>query len=326
MRDKLLEEILCILTGESIDTEKVRSRLYILLRKYEIEERCTELSTVHEDDISKYIRLFLINKKVAGRTERTLAFYKGQLNNFFEGVNKSPIEVTSDDIKLYLATKEIRDGNSKVTIANTSRAIASFYKWMTKEEYITRDPMYKVDSVKVPKRKKHAFTEFEIEKLRHIVTDKRDIAILEVLLSTWCRVSEVEQMNISDIKGEKMEVLGKGEKTRTVYLNAKAQVALADYLQSRTDKNDALFVSRRGKATRLSKGSLEKITKDYGEKCGIDKCHPHRFRRTGATFALRRGMPIEQVSRLLGHENIETTQIYLDISEDALEQAHRKYV
>lgn len=309
-----------------IDPDVIKSKLVMILSNYEISKRTTEISVINEDDTSKYIRLFIINKRVAGRTERTVNHYKNELNRFFIEVQKSPVNVTSDDIKLYLAMKEVRDGSSKVYLQNMLRVISSFYQWMTKEEHISKNPMNKVDGIKIPKVKKHAFSEIEIELLRNKITDLRDKALLEVLLSTWCRVSEISNMNVEDIKSDNsMEVLGKGQKMRKVYLNAKAIVAIDDYLKSRTDSNKALFVSKDKPYNRLKNSAIEIITRNYGKDCGIENCHPHRFRRTGATLALKRGMPIEQVSTILGHESIETTQIYLDISEDDVAMAHRKY-
>lgn len=327
MRNKMLKEIEMALINAGLDAERVKSRLVIIVNNYEITDRCTELTVFqNEDDISKFIQLFLVNKRVSGRTERTLKGYKAELGRFFREVVKSPLEVTPDDIKLYLATKEVRDGVSKVSQKNTLRVISSFYQWMTKEEYIVKNPMNKVDDIKCPKIKKYAYTELEIEKLRDAIIEIRDKAILEVLLSTWCRVSEVEHMNRSSIDGDRLDVIGKGNKIRTVYLNARAVVAINRYLKTRTDDNDALFVSLLRPHDRLKTSQIEKLMRNYGKTIGINNCHPHRFRRTGATFALRRGMPIEQVSKILGHESIETTQIYLDIFEQELANAHRKYV
>lgn len=166
----------------------------------------------------------------------------------------------------------------------------------------------------------------ECERLRDNCTSLREKAIVETLLSTWCRVSEIERMNISDICGDQITVVGKGEKERIVYLNSKAILSLSNYLDSRDDKNDALFVSFNKPHDRLLKSSIESTMRELGNRAGVANVHPHRFRRTGATMALKSGMPIEKVSRLLGHESIETTQIYLDINEDEIHQAHKKWV
>ena len=358
MRDKLLEEIQMVLMSEGIDIDAVKAKLTIVLNNYEVQQRSTEVAVVSEDDISKYIRLFLISKRVSGRTERTIKNYKENLTRFFREVQKSPLEISSDDIKLYLATKEVRDGNGKVYLKCIYRVLSSFYQWMIKEEYILRNPMNKVDEIKTPKVKKEAFTENEIEQMRFCINgDLRTQCIFELLLSTWCRVSEIVQIKLSEIAENRETVLvhGKGNKDRICYINARAKIYLERYLKERSDDNPYLFpdcvIGVGGEETfahkcktakckqrdwwkakemvgsgYIDKGTVEIRLRKLGRKAQVEKVHPHRFRRTGATFALRKGMPIEQVSKLLGHESIETTQIYLDVSELELEQAHKKYV
>lgn len=359
MRDELMNKILCLLAEYDIDTEKLKSRLYMVLAEYEVETRHTEIAVVQEDDITKYTKRFLIAKRVAGRTERTLKCYSDELTRFFGEVRKSPLDITSDDIKLYLAMKEIRDGVSKTYQKHMLMCISSFYTFMQKEEYITRNPMNKVEAIKAPKRRKEAFTEIQIEQLRMAADgDDRLSCIIEILLSTWCRVSELAQMKISDISedGESILVHGKGRKDRICYLNARAKLKIKRYLNQRNDTSPYLFPGsntgpRDGdwnfpeackkagvkqkdwwKAAelvadkRMDGSSIGALLRHLGKRAEVEKVHPHRFRRTGATFALRRGMPIEEVSKLLGHESIETTQIYLDISERELQRAHEKYV
>lgn len=354
-----MQEITMLLISSGIDAEVIRSRLTIILNEYEITSRNTEVAIVNEDDTTKYLRLFLISKRVSGRTERTIKHYKSELSRFFIETQKSPLDITSDDIKLYLATKEVRDNASKVYQKNMMRVISSFYQWMTKEEYILKNPMNKVDEIKVPKVKKEAFSENQIEQLRfEIGDDIRLMCIFELLLSTWCRVSELAQIKLRDLSESKDTVLvhGKGSKDRTCYINARAKIWLNKYLSERTDDNEYLFAQcrigvndsdetfstacKRGKTKpkdwwkqenlvgegHIDKSGIESMLRKLGKRANVENVHPHRFRRTGATFALRRGMPIEQVSKILGHESIETTQIYLDISEQELEQAHKKYV
>lgn len=360
MRDKLLKEILMLLMAADVDTDTIKSQLIIVLEKYEVSDRCTEVAVVDENDVEKFIKLFLINKRVSGRTERTIKHYKAELGRFFREVQKTPTEVTSDDIKLYLAVKEVRDKAGKCYQKNILRVISSFYQWMVKEEYVLKNPMNKVDDIKTPKIKKEAFTETQIEQMRYALKDDiRLSCIFELLLSTWCRVSELVQMKMSEIS-ENMETVlvhGKGNKDRICYINAKAKLCLQRYMEERKDKNVFLFPNSNactpcvGQAEipvkcrernispknwwtigeligdgHIDKSSVESMLRNLGKRANVEKVHPHRFRRTGATFALRRGMPIEQVSKLLGHESIETTQVYLDISERELEQAHKKYV
>lgn len=359
-RDDLMTKLQQILVDYNIPPDDLRSRLYIALEPYEITERSTELVVADEESIEKYIRLFLIHKRVTGRTERTLRYYELTLRSFFQECQKLPTEVTPDDIKLFIALKDVRDGNSKVTQNNMLRNLSSFFTWMQKEEYMPKNPFNKIEKVKAPKIKKPAFTELDIERLRNAIhpNDSRLALIFELLLSTWCRVSELANMKISEFSESKESVLvhGKGQKDRICYLNARSRLALEKYLNQREDDIDWLFpasiftacesngisVAMKGapkeervnwwkrkeliKNQPIDKSTVESKIRALGKTAGVEHTHPHRFRRTGATFALRRGMPIEQVSKLLGHESIETTQIYLDISENELEQGHKKYV
>lgn len=353
-RDDLLVNLQRLLIVYNIPPEELRAKLFLTLEPYEISKRSTELVVADEETTDRYIKLFLINKRVAGRTDRTLQHYQSTLRKYFREIPKLPTEVTADDLKRYFALKEVRDHVQKVTIKNDMRVLQSFYQWMLREEYIVRNPFNKVDDIKLPKSKKQAFTEMDIERLRSNIpeNDIRLQLVFEMLLSTWCRVSELTDVKLSDISENKDSVIvhGKGQKDRICYLNAKTKLLLEKYLLKRTDNNIYLFprtkdgiasLNRRlPKAElcnwwqfpenvgegHLDKGTVEVMIRELGRKAGVEKTHPHRFRRTGATLALRRGMPIEQVSKLLGHESIETTQIYLDISEMELEQSHRKYV
>lgn len=359
MRDKLLKELEYSLITLGIDPEIIRSNFVMILNNYEVQKRCTEIAIPDESAVEKYIKMFLVNKRVSGRTERTLKHYKNELERFFREIPKSPLEVTSDDIKMFLAIKEVRDHVSKITQQNSLRVLSSFFEWMIRDEHIAKNPMHKVERIKLKKKPKEAFTETQIELLRFQIDDDiRLLCIFELLLSTWCRVSEIAQIKLKDISEDKETVLvhGKGDKDRICYINAKAKICLTKYLQERTDDNEYLFANSKFKCgdkkdtqstackkykvkprdwwkapeivsdNHIDVCTIEAAIRKLGEKAGVENTHPHRFRRTGATFALRKGMPIEQVSKLLGHESIETTQIYLDISEDELANAHRKFV
>nr|DAW23467.1 MAG TPA: SITE SPECIFIC RECOMBINASE XERD [Caudoviricetes sp.] len=360
MRDELMTKIINLMMLYDIPVDEVKAKLFLIMEPYEITARTTEVAVTNDESADKYIKLFLLNKRVAGRTDRTLNLYNLALRMFFRECNKLPTEVTGDDIKLFLAVKEVRDGASKCYLGNLLRPISSFYAWMMREEHISRNPMNKVDNIKQPKTQKTAFTEMQIEQLRMTIRDEdiRLKLIFEMLLSTWCRISELTNMKISDISEDRNSVIvhGKGQKDRICYINAKAHLFLVKYLAERKDNSDWLFpkcaikVAEGGicfaeackhakvkpymwwKVPELisnepaDKSVVGSAIRELGKKAGVEHTHPHRFRRTGATFALRRGMPIEQVSKLLGHESIETTQIYLDISERELEQGHKKYV
>ena len=236
---------------------------------------------------------------------------------------------------------------------NERRALSTFYGWMLNNEHISKNPMNKVETMKISKPKKQAFTEMDIEKLRDACRTERESMIVEVLLSTWCRVSELCGIKIEEIDGDKVVVHGKGEKDRTVFLNAKAQLAIEKYLIKRNDDNHWLLPKRKELGVRpltskgakredacrwyenkemidgdlhCDKGTIESIVRNLGKRAGVKNAHPHRFRRTGATFALKTGMPFMTVSKLLGHANIAVTQVYLDISDEDLENEHSKFV
>lgn len=355
MRKELETELIDLLIPYKnvIPLEDIRTQLIIILSEYEIDKRKTEVAIRNEDKNNLYLAKFLAAKAASGRTDRTLHFYKNSIMASLNKMGKTFDEITPDDLRLYLAVRIRKDQVSKVTVNNERRALSSFYQWLQREEILLKNPMSKVDEIKVVKTKKEAFSEMDIEKLRHECRTSREKMILEFLLSTWCRVTELAQIKLTEIDGERVLVHGKGEKDRFVYLNARAQFALQEYLLERKDDNPYLLPKAKyagsgiGKASKgipkanscewykearlvddyecTDKGTIESIVRELGKRAGVPKTHPHRFRRTGATFALKNGMPILTVSKLLGHNNINTTMIYLDISDDELEGAHKKY-
>lgn len=355
MRNQLETELVNVLFAyrNNIPFEDIKAQFTIILDNYEIEKRKTEVVIYEEDKNRKYIALFLASKAAGGRTERTLFAYRNYLTHIFSQIGKNADEVTSDDIKLYLAKKLRVDKITKTSVDNERRALSSFYGWMLTNEYIVRNPMNKVETMKYSKPKKYAFSDIEVEKIRAACVTERETMIVEVLLSTWCRVSELAGMRIDEIKQDKAIVHGKGEKDRTVFLNAKAQLAIMNYLNKRSDANPYLLpkAMNAGDAASFTKGrkravsnkwyenpalvddsehcdkcTIESIIRKIGKRAGVENAHPHRFRRTGATFAMRTGMPIMTVSKILGHANISVTQIYLDINDEDLEAEHGKYV
>lgn len=355
MRNELETRIMNTLFAyrNNIPFEDIKAQITIILNDYEIEQRKTEIILRDEDKNKKYIAMFLASKAAGGRTERTLKAYRNYLTKILDTIGKNADEITADDIKLYIAKKLRIDNVSKVSADNERRALSSFYGWMLNNEYITRNPMNKVETMKYSKPKKKAFTDVEVELLRRACSSERELMIVEVLLSTWCRVSELCAIRIDEIETDKITVHGKGEKDRTVFLNAKAQIAIQQYLNKRKDDNPYLlprssasgsasaFTKGRKKAEMnkwyelpemvdpeepCDKGTVESIVRTLGKRAEIKNVHPHRFRRTGATFAMRAGMPFMTVSKLLGHANIAVTQVYLDINDEDLENEHGKYV
>lgn len=320
--------------------------LYMKLNKYDITLKSTEVA-VYEGDINETLfKKFIISKKVSGCTDRTIEHYAKTLKFVFNVMQKSCLEVTSDDIRTYMARRKIKDNVAAITINNEWRVLSTLYTWLQKEEILIKNPILKVPQMKAQKKKKKAFTEIEIEKMRDALKNEREKAIFEILLSTGARISEIVNIKLSEISNNQDLVHGKGQKDRIVYLNAKAQLALGKYIEKRNDKSEYLFPAGiyKTKATgsskthmwwtkrenvnedkHIDKSTIEAFIRRRGRKVGV-VAHPHKFRRTCATFALRNGMPIEQVSKMLGHESVGTTQIYLDMTEKDLEIAHEKYV
>jgi site-specific recombinase XerD len=349
-REELRQKLIMVLVKNQVPDAV--TEVDAILGEYEIQRRSTEVALLSEDRNEYLFKKFLMAKIVKGCTDRTVKYYGSTLDFIFERIHKTADEVTADDIRYYMAVRQKKDGVSKVTIGNEQRVLGSFYTYLVSEEIICKNPMAKVERIKCRKKKKNAFTEIESEKIRDAAKNARERAIVEVLFSTGCRVTELVSIKISDIDKDKMIVHGKGEKDRMVYLNAKAVIAIERYLAERNDNNPYLFCGgyyvqeKRGclyqnakngewykdaelvhPSNPADKGTIEQLMRRLKKRSGITSgCYPHKFRRTCATMALKRGMPIEQVSKMLGHENIATTQIYLDIDESELEQAHRKYV
>lgn len=325
------------------ELQQIKMQFDILLHDYDVKKMSTEL-TVYKGGVNDEMLLrFLRAKAAKGCTKRTVEFYQKTISKTLEKIGKPYNEVTPDDVRYYIAYRVSREGVTKTTVGNEIRNLSSFYTWLSTEEILLKNPMNKVDRVKQVRKKKKAFTQMDVEKIRAGCKTKREQAIIEVLLSTWCRVTELVNIKISDIKDGKCTVLGKGDKYREVFINARAQIAISVYLAERKDENPYLFAKKKERTGSggmawytkpefvdpcqpMDKSTVESLVRAIGKRVGVENVHPHRFRRTGATMALRIGMPILQVSKLMGHENINTTQIYLDISDEELEASHEKYV
>lgn len=350
-REELINNLCLYMQSKTNETMlDIKNRLYMLLEPYEILPRTTEVAILKEDRNEYLLKNFLIAKKVKGCTKRTLEFYAVCIKKILDTIGKTVDDITPDDIRYYMALRLQRDKVTKTTAGNELRSFSSFFSWLYAEEIIRKNPMARIDKIKQEKTKKEALTELEIEKLRDATDDEKEKFLIELLLSTGCRVSEVVQILLSDIDGERILVHGKGQKDRYVYLNAKAQLALSNYIKERNDKNPYLFprcesvqvLKKRGISHKnmrrwwknaenivdghVSPSTIEQTTRRIAKRASVERANPHKFRRTCATMALRRGMPLEQVSKMLGHEEVSTTQIYLDLTEDELALAHKKYV
>lgn len=308
-------------TLKDIDTGTVRNILTLALMDCEI-IKYTKAVTVYKGEPNKQIiKAFIVAKKVAGASDRTANYYRFIIGQFFAKVGKQFDAINANDIRIYFAKRELEDGVSAVTRNNERRVLSSFYGWLFDEELIERNPMRKVSKIKTKKVQKKAFTAMDLEQIRAHCQNEKETAVIETLISTGCRVSELCGITLADIQDDAVTVHGKGDKDRTVYLTAKAQLSIKNYLNSKAYKK------RRNKAKVFpTVHTVQEIVRRVGESAGIDKCHPHRFRRTCATNALEHGMPIEYVSRMLGHESLETTRIYLDLNDHDMQIAHRKYV
>lgn len=271
---------------------------------------------------------FIATKRLEGRSDKTLELYRFTIAKMISTVEKHVCTLTTEDIRSYLSNYQDQKGISKATMDNIRRNLSSFYRWLEDENYVFKSPLRRIHKIKTRKVVKEAYSDEELERLRDNCKYKRDLAIIDFLFSTGIRIGELIKLDRSDIDFEEREciVLGKGDKERVAYFDAKAKLHLQEYLATRSDDNPALFVSIRKPARRLTAGGVEIMLKRMGLKCNVEKCHPHRFRRSCACSALDKGMPIEQVQKMLGHEQISTTLTYLVIKESSVKHSHRKYL
>lgn len=277
---------------------------------------------------SNYLAMFLNAKKIEGCSERTLSYYKTTVEKLLDGITDPIRKVTTDDIREYLANYQGLNDCSKTTIDNIRRNISSFFTWLEEEDYIIKSPMRRIHKIKTTKTVKEVISDEEIEKMRDKCKNLRDLAIIDLLYSTGIRIGELVRLNVDDIDFEEREciVFGKGDKERRVYFDAKTKIHLMGYINSRSDTNPALFVSLDAPYDRLQISGVEIRLRRLGRELGINKVHPHKFRRTMATRAIDKGMPIEQVQKLLGHSQIDTTMHYAIVNQTNVKVAHRKFI
>lgn len=275
-----------------------------------------------------YLSMFLNAKKIEGCSERTLSYYKSTVEKLLWSIDESIRKVTTDDIRGYLANYQCRNNCSKTTIDNVRRNISSFFTWLEEEDYIIKSPMRRIHKIKTVKTVKEVISDEEIEKMRDGCRNLRDLAIIDLLYSTGIRIGELVRLDIDDIDFEEREciVFGKGDKERRVYFDAKTKIHLLGYINSRSDTNPALFVTLDAPYNRLKIPGIEIRLRRLGRELGINKVHPHKFRRTMATRAIDKGMPVEQVQKLLGHSQIDTTMHYAIVNQANVKVSHRKFI
>lgn len=276
----------------------------------------------------EYLEMFLDAKKIEGCSERTLQYYRVTINRMFESVSEIVRKITTEDMRTYLSDYQKLNNCSKVTVDNVRRNISSFFSWLEEENHILKSPMKRIHKIKTNQQIKEIINDEDIEKLRDKCSCKRDLAIVDLLYSTGIRVGELVNLNITDINFEDREciVFGKGGKERKVYFDAKAKLHLQAYISSRTDNNTALFVTLDSPYDRLKISGVEIRMRQLGRSINLSKIHPHKFRRTMATRAIDKGMPIEQVQKILGHSQIDTTMQYAMVNQNNVKSSHKKFI
>ncbi len=315
---------------DTISSEQMKKLECVLAEVLYAMPPCSIKKKNREDLINQFINA----KRIEGFSEKTEKYYSSVLFYFESKINKELCSVSPDDVRDYLLTYQKNHNCTNVTLDNIRRIFSSFYKWLEEEDFIIKSPMIRIHKIKTPVKIKPAFTDEQIEKLRKNASfSKRDLAIVDFLLSSGIRVSELNKLNRNTINLETRTciVYGKGGKQRETYFDVRTKVEIENYLGTRRDKNKALFVTERkykknGSCKRLSINAIEKIIRDIGKKSEISNVHPHRFRRTLATRAIDKGMPIEQVQVLLGHTKIDTTLRYANVQQSNVKFGHQKYL
>ena len=299
--------------------EKLQEVLRYTLAKYEV----TGNQNKEKYSEQNYIELFISAKRIEGCSEKSLKYYKATIEAMLDELQKDVKHIVTDDIRGYLTEYQEKKKLSKVTIDNIRRILSSFFSWLEDEDYILKSPVRRIHRVKTG-----TYSDEVLELMRDNCTELRDLAIIDMLASTGMRVGEMVLLNRNDIDFNEREciVFGKGSKERVVYFDARTKIHLQNYLNSRSDDNPALFVSLKLPHERLKIGGVEVRLREFGKQLGLNKVHPHKFRRTLATMAIDKGMPIEQLQQLLGHRKIDTTLRYAMVKQSNVKIAHRKYI
>lgn len=292
---------------------------------------CDCLSSSEEKSENKsfdLVQLFIASKRVEGCSNKTVHYYESTIRNAVEKIGKEVVTITTDDLRMFLDEYQEENNISKVTVDNIRRILSSFFSWLEDEDYISKSPVRRIHKVKTCKTVKETYSDETLEIMRDECDGLRDLAMIDLLASTGMRVGELVKLNRDDIDFENREciVLGKGNKQRKVYFDARTKLHLQKYLRSRDDSNEALFVSLQKPNDRLLISGVEIRLRNLGKKLNINKVHPHKFRRTLATAAIDKGMPIEQVQQLLGHQSIDTTLQYAMVNQNNVKQSHRKFI
>lgn len=327
MKEKLIMEIMqCMLPYlDYAQLSQLKQTMEHTLFNYDVSS--TKVDN-EENDSKVLIDKFIAAKRIEGCSEKTLRYYQTTITAMVSKLDKNVRHILTEDLRTYLTEYQNKNQSSRVTIDNIRRILSSFYSWLEDEDYIIKSPVRRIHKVKTVSDIKDTYTDEELETMRDNCDEIRDLAMIDMLASTGMRVGEMVLLNRDDINFTEREcvVFGKGDKERIVYFDARAKLHLREYLDGRTDENPALFVSLKAPYERLQIGGVEHRLREIGKRLNILKVHPHKFRRTLATMAIDKGMPIEQLQRLLGHQRIDTTLQYAMVKQSNVKYAHRKYI
>lgn len=328
MKQKVINEVIqgmlgCLNNVQLKRLQEVLRHALFCKQVSELEEEVTAALTNEQ-----LLENFLGAKRIEGCSEKSLTYYRTTIETMNAKVEKNVREMETNDLRTYLTEYQQEKNPSKVTVDNIRRILSSFFSWLEDEDYILKSPARRIHKVKAAMTIKETYTDEALEKMRDNCNEPRDLALLDMLASTGMRVGELVLLNKKDIDFEEREcvVFGKGSKERMVYFDARTKIHLQNYLQERSDNNPALFVSLRAPHQRLKIGGIERRFRELGKKLDIERVYPHKFRRTLATIAIDKGMPIEQLQQLLGHKRIDTTLQYAMVKQSNVKLAHRKYI
>ena len=333
MKQELLTEVIQNMAPHlnNVQMKQLQSVLESVLYKYEVRQESESRQKSKEEEQAENRELltrFLSSKHIEGCSEKSLKYYRTTIETMQAILQKSVKLVSTEELRQYLTDYQERRQSGRVTMDNIRRILSSYFAWLEDEDYIIKSPVRRIHKVKTASCIKETYTDEDLERMRDHCDELRDLAIIDMLASTGMRIGEMVLLNRGDINYNEREcvVFGKGDKERVVYFDARTKLHLLDYLDSRTDDNPALFVSLRAPYERMKIGGIETRLREIGKKLNMVKVHPHKFRRTLATMAIDKGMPIEQLQRLLGHQRIDTTLQYAMIKQSNVKIAHKKFI
>lgn len=326
MKEKVIKEIEQKMASILNNEQKEKLKEVLLYTFYNIE--VTSIKDELVEDNTDYAKMFIAAKRIEGCSERTLNYYETTIKTMVEKLSKKVNSIETEDLRNYLSEYQAKNNCSKVTIDNVRRILSSFFAWLEDEDYIMKSPVRRIHKVKATQTVKETYTDEELEEMRDACVEIRDLAMVDFLASTGVRVGELVNLDRVDIDMQERScvVLGKGGKEREVYFDARTKIHLQNYLNSRIDNNPALFVSLLRPYDRLKISGVEIRLRELGKRINIKKIHPHKFRRTMATKAIDKGMPIEQVQVLLGHRKIDTTLQYAMVNQNNVRNSHKRFI